>query len=226
MNSIEKAINYTFKNKDLLKRALTHSSYVNECSDKSEKNYERLEFLGDAILDLIVSDILFFKFDDIDEGMLSKLRAKIVCEASLYEIAKDIDLGRHIRFSKGEKLTGGDTRPSILADVVESIIGAIYLDSNFDTCKKVVNDFMVFTIDELIENDEIEDYKSALQVLVQSKGLQAPVYKIVKESGPEHSKTFESVVLIDDKEIDTGIGKSKRASQQEAAKKAYMKLNK
>ncbi len=221
MKELEQLLSYKFKNDLMINRALTHSSYVNESKEDNIKSYERLEFLGDAVLELAISEILFDRFKDINEGALTKMRSKIVCENSLHEIALELDLGKYIKFSHGEKKNGGEKRPSILADVVESVIAAIYLESSYAETKAVIIKLFDKLIDEVSNSDTIDDYKSALQILVQANSNKIPVYQVISATGPEHDKTFKSAVFINNMKISEGIGKSKRSSEQDAAKKAY-----
>ncbi len=211
---------YTFKNKNLLNRALTHSSYVNECSDPNVKSYERLEFLGDAVLELAISEELFDRFPERDEGVLTKMRAAIVCEESLSDIANELDLGRHILFSSGESNTGGADRPSTLCDVVESIIAAVFLDGGYKSAKKFILNILSKKIDKAAEGDLVVDYKSELQMICQTKYGKTPRYHLDEETGPDHDKTFKSSVWLEDKKLGEGSGKSKKHSEQVAAKKA------
>lgn len=212
---------YSFKNADLLSRALTHSSFLNESSDSGVSSYERLEFLGDAVLELIISEILFTRFKSLSEGELTRLRAAIVCEPSLASIAKDLNVGVHIRFSKGEAKTGGKNRTSILADVVESIIAAIYLDGGLLKASDFVKSVFENNIEKAIQGKLIQDYKSELQVWAQKNGKVLPKYILEKCTGPDHSKTFVSSVYLGKKKLGLGEGKTKRDSQQEAARIAY-----
>ncbi len=224
MKELENKLQYKFKENSLIERAFTHSSYINESGDEAGQSYERLEFLGDAVLELIISDILFKRFLEITEGDLTKMRANIVCEDSLYDIACQLNLGEYIKFSKGESKNGGKHRKSILADVVESLIAVIYIEESFEIAKKIVERLFAKKIDELANTDKIDDYKSQLQMLVQARKKITPVYKMLFSEGPEHDKTFESAVYINNKMIAKGIGKSKRLSEQDAAKKAYFEL--
>lgn len=225
MKELEKKINYRFKEDSIIERAFTHSSYTNEAEEKSVKSYERLEFLGDAILDLAVSEILFKRFPDLQEGVLSKMRSRIVCEDSLYLIAKDLELGSYIKFSKGEERSGGRERKSILADVVESMIAVIYLEASYAKVMELVETLFDKVIHSVSERDTVDDYKSMLQIWAQAHKRSIPVYRVKASSGPEHDKTFLSVVLMDGEEIAVGRGKSKRASEQEAAREAYRLLS-
>ena len=215
-------INYQFNNEDLLLTALTHSSYANENKTQS---YERLEFLGDSILSYVVSDYIYKNFTELPEGGLSKLRSAIVCEKSLEQVANKLEFGKYLRLSKGEDMTGGRTRPSILADVFESVLAAIYLDGGMDPAKKFVFDFLGENIDNARKGKTIfEDYKTKLQELVQQKDKHA-TYMGVSEKGPEHNKVFVVAVHIDGKFLADGKGRSKKEAEQNAAKNALLLLD-
>ncbi len=215
-------INYQFNNENLLITALTHSSYANEHKVDS---YERLEFLGDSILSYIVSDYIYNNFTELPEGGLSKLRSAIVCERSLEQVANKLEFGKYLRLSKGEDMTGGRTRPSILADVFESVLAAIYLDGGMDPARKFVFDFLGENIENARKGKVIfEDYKTKLQELVQQKDSHA-TYVGVSESGPEHNKVFVAAVHIDGKFLADGKGRSKKDAEQNAAKNALMLLS-
>lgn len=218
---------YKFKNPDLLRQALTHSSFkreheIYEDGILSDDN-ERLEFLGDAILDLVIGDVLFKNMPDEKEGNLSKIRAGIVCEESLAKIADDLNLGQSIILGRGEIKSGGREKSSILADAVEAIIGAIYLDSDYYTCY----DFVANLFESMIvqaENGMLNhDYKSILQEKLQRDGSVDIKYVTYKEEGPAHQKTFFVKVFCGSKELGMGCGKSKKIAQQEAAKDAMLK---
>ncbi len=210
--------NIKIKDQDLLLRALTHSSYANEhnCT-----NYERLEFLGDAVLELVMSDYLYNNLN-VKEGDMTKLRASYVCENALYEYSKDLDLSKYIKVGHGEEQDGGRFKKVILADIFESLMGAIYLDLGFDVAKKVILDIIV----PYIENPKItffSDYKSALQEFVQTE-QKSLVYELVDESGPAHNKSFTVTVKVDDIILGKGTAQSKKEAEQEAAKDAIEKL--
>ncbi len=207
-------IGYKFKNKDLLKTALTHSSYANENKTQS---YERLEFLGDSILSFIVSTHLYASNDNIPEGEMSKLRAAIVCEKSLDECAKRLNFGDYLILSKGEELTGGRTRVSILADVFEAVLAAIYLDSDLKQAEK----FVMSQLGDAIKKAQngialYMDYKTQLQEIAQSRGYSVE-YKHIKDEGPAHNKTFTVQVIYNNDVIAEGTGKSKKDAEQNAA---------
>lgn len=221
LDEMQIKLNYTFKNCKLLEEALTHSSYANEHRHENVKDNERLEFLGDAILDLIISEYLFKKHMDMPEGDLSKIRASIVCEASLAKTAKIIGLGDYILLGKGEEMTGGRERASILADGFEALTGALFLDGGFDQAK----DFLTHTLIEGIEKvtsieDLYTDYKTLLQECIQKVSNEPIHYEVVGEEGPDHDKYFYVEVYHDTISLGRGIGKSKKEAEQDAAKKA------
>lgn len=214
-------IGYNFKNTDLLKTALTHSSYANEHKTQS---YERLEFLGDSILSFIVSTHLYSSKDNIPEGEMSKLRAAIVCERSLDECAKRLNFGDYLILSKGEELTGGRTRVSILADVFEAVLAAIYLDSNFEEAEKFVISQLGGAIKKAQNGIALYlDYKTELQEISQGRGHKVE-YKHVKEEGPAHSKIFTVQVTYEGNVVAEGTGKSKKDAEQNAARLAITEV--
>lgn len=223
MSLIEKNINLQFDNTGLLKLALTHSSYANERKINKIECNERLEFLGDAILELITSDFLYSKYPKMPEGQLSKLRASLVCEESLAESAKEIGLGDCIYLGKGEEATGGRLRASITSDAFEALIGAIYLDKGYDAAKEFVLKYVLYDTDRFVNSF---DSKSLLQEKVQcSKKISVISYKVIEESGPEHNKNFKVAVYIDGKEYGVGQGRSKKAAEKEAARVALSNLS-
>lgn len=219
----EANIGYEFINKKILIEALTHSSYANEHRTKKFKDNERLEFLGDAILDLVVSDFLYKKHQDLPEGDLSKLRASIVCEAFLIMAAKEINLGKFMRLGKGEEMTGGRQRTSVLADAFEAVIGAIYLDGGLDAAKRFIHQFIISFMESLAANKKIEDYKTRLQEEIQ-KGSKKPLsYEVVAEEGPDHDKYFVVVVKHNNHVLGEGSGKTKKEAEQKAAYEALQR---
>jgi len=220
MKALQKHIGYVFKNESLLKLALTHSSYANENKFEDVDYNERLEFLGDSVLGVIISRYVFEKYPEYREGELTKTRSKMVCESTLAECAKAIDLGQHMFFGKGEALTGGRTRKSILADAFEALLAAIYLDSNFETVEKMIFKLMQEKIDMAEAGLIVDDYKTYLQELVQVKKENRIKYELMDESGPDHQKIFITAVKLNQKTIGTGEGSSKKESEQEAAKNA------
>jgi ribonuclease-3 len=210
-----------FKNEGLFDQALTHRSWVNEHKGVRTSN-ERLEFLGDAILEFVVSKELFTKFPDKEEGYLTALRANLVNTAALAEIAKELDLGGRLFLSKGEEDGGGRTNSSLLADTVEAIIGAIFIDRGVEAAEKFIQENLMPELEKRAE-EPLKDAKSRLQELVQAKGLPAPKYQVVEESGPDHNKKFVVEVLIEGKSQGRGIGKSKGIAEQEAARQVLSK---
>ena len=208
-------------NNELVKRAFTHSSYVNEA--KEGEDYERLEFLGDKILDFIVSEYLYVN-DDYDEGKMTKLRSSYVCENALYTYAKSLDFPKYLRLGKGEELTGGREKPSIIADTFESFLAAVYMTKDFETVRNIVYDVVI----PYIENEEdlfLHDYKTKLQEIVQTD-QKSTSYELVNEEGPANNKTFTVVVKIDDVILGKGTANSKKEAEQEAAKDALSKMEK
>lgn len=218
LEQLEKDIGYKFSDRKYLSIALTHSSYSNEANEKI-KNYERLEFLGDSVLSIVTSDYIFRNCPEFPEGELSKLRASLVCEKTLCEFSKSLNVGKYLKLSRGEKRSGGENRVSILADVFESITAAIYLDGGMENARKFV---LRFIIPE-IKNPKIRntrDYKTDLQEIVQKNPDDYIEYALVSETGPDHNKLFTVEVLLDSNVIGKGSGKSKKEAEQYAAKEA------
>lgn len=220
----EANIGYKFKKREILTEALTHSSYANEHKTNKFKDNERLEFLGDAILDLVVSDFLYKKHEHLPEGDLSKLRASIVCEAFLIMAAKEINLGEFMRLGKGEEMTGGRGRTSVLADAFEAVIGAIYLDGGLEDAKGFIHQFIISFMESLASNKKIEDYKTKLQEKIQKESKKPLSYVVIGEEGPDHDKYFVVEVKHDDRVLGQGSGKTKKEAEQKAAYKALQKL--
>lgn len=218
LEELEKKLSINIKNKDLLREAVTHSSYAN--GKKNVKFNERLEFLGDSVLQLSISEYLFTNYANKSEGELTKRRALIVCENSLYEIAKKWGVGKYIRMSKGEELTGGRERTSILADCVEAIIAAVYVDSGFEKARDFIIDNFKDTIDKAIKNKIILDYKTKLQEVMQQNGDVCIEYLLTKHEGPPHRRKFYTQVSVERKVLGNGIGYSKKESEQNAAQEA------
>ena len=217
----ESVIEQPFSNQTLLETALTHSSYANQ--HKNMEYNEKLEFLGDAVLQLAITEYIYRQFPSKTEGELTKLRALIVCEASLHQVAVDWNLGRYIRMSKGEELTGGRNRAALLADGVEAVIAAVYLDQGMETAKNfVVSNFMEI-IDMANKNEIILDYKTSLQEILQENGEIEIKYELIKYEGPPHRRKFYSKVVIDNITMGKGEGYSKKESEQLAAKDALGK---
>ncbi len=211
------------KNKRLYEQALSHTSYAHE-KGLNNFNNERLEFLGDAVLELIISDYLYATYPDIPEGKLTKLRADLVCEASLARLAFELNLGNHIRLGKGEVVAGGNTRPSLLADAVEALIGALYLENGLEECRKYVLELYQPVFRDLQQGILCRDFKTLLQEFSQARFAVTPFYVIVDESGPDHDKIFEAEVVLAQKKIGRGQGRSKKEAEQAAAKEAWNKL--
>lgn len=220
MAALQKTIGYEFKDESILKLALTHSSYANENKHEDVDYNERLEFLGDSVLGVIISRYVFEKNPDYREGELTKTRSKMVCESTLAECAKAIDLGQHMYFGKGEALTGGRTRKSILADAFEALLAAIYLDSNFEVVERMIFKLMQEKIDMAEAGLIVDDYKTHLQELIQVNKDNRIKYELIEESGPDHQKTFKTAVKLNQVTIGMGEGSSKKESEQEAAKNA------
>ncbi|NLC44489.1 MAG: ribonuclease III [Clostridiales bacterium] len=218
-----KILGYEFKDSSFIKTALTHSSYANEVK-KSIPFNERMEFLGDSVLGLTVSDYLYRTYSELPEGDLSKIRAGVVSEVSLAKKAKEIKVGDFLRLGKGEENIGGKNRPSVLADAMEAVIGAIYLDSNLETTKTFVLKLMVPAIEAFIAGAGTKDYKTDLQELLQSTSSMDISYRIVNEEGPDHNKWFTAVVYHGEIPMGIGQGKSKKEAEQQAAENALDEL--
>ncbi|SHI69293.1 RNAse III [Clostridium amylolyticum] len=222
INSLENRLGIKFSNKPLLITAITHSSYANQY--KNVQFNERLEFLGDSVLQLTITEYLFSYYKDKSEGELTKLRALIVCESSLYDVAKKLDLGSYIRMSKGEELTGGRERISLLADSMEAVLAAIYLDKGLDTVKNFITNNFIDIIEKAINNEIVLDYKTKLQEILQKQGDVNIKYDLMKYEGPPHRRKFYTAVLIENKIMGEGSGFSKKESEQSAARKALSLL--
>ncbi|MBI3385442.1 ribonuclease III, partial [Candidatus Gottesmanbacteria bacterium] len=207
-----------FKNEKLLAQALTHRSFLNEYKTVKIGSNERLEFLGDAILSFVTSTYLYEHFPDFEEGQLTNLRSTLVKTSTLGNAALDLDLGEKMRLSKGEENSGGRKNLSILADVFEAVVGALFLDSGIIAVEKLIQRVLLSSIPKILETGNLKDYKSLLQELVQDKLRTSPFYKVEKESGPDHAKTFLVAVYIDTKKTGEGKGLSKQKAEQEAAK--------
>lgn len=218
LQQLEKNIGYNFKDKNKLRTAMTHSSFANEAKTKISSN-ERLEFLGDAVLSIVVSDYIFANCPKYPEGELSKLRASLVCEKSLCRFSKVLDVGSFLRLSHGEKNTKGNERPSILADAFEAIIAAIYLDAGLEEARKFVLRFVAPEIGSA-KPKAFKDYKTILQEIIQKNKEEVISYSLVSESGPDHDKHFEVVVKINSNVVGKGGGHSKKEAEQQAAREA------
>ena len=214
---------YSFKNPKLLETALTHTSYSNE---KKVESNQRLEFLGDSIIGLVVGEYIYKTFPAMPEGELSKIRAGIVCEKGLVKCAEKINLSERLLLGRGEELSGGRTRASNLEDAFEAVMGAIFLDSDLDTVRGIVLEVMCETIADIISHDGIEDSKTALQEFLQKSGSCTIEYRLENEEGPDHNKTYTMAVYINGKKGGIGKGQSKKAAEQNAAKNALSVLKK
>lgn len=218
LKQIQKLLKYEFKNINLLKEAITHKSI------KSSINNERLEFLGDAVLDLIVGEYLYHKFSTQSEGDLSKLRASLVNEDSLAKIAKELNLGEFLYLSPAEENNGGRDKQSLISDALEALMGAIYLESGLDSVKVIFIDLLEKNFPDINLNSLTKDYKTTLQEVTQAQIGTAPKYELISSSGPDHKKSFEMAVLLNGKEIARAIGTSKKAAEQACALKALEML--
>ncbi len=224
IHEFEKKLGYKFKNIAFLKNALTHTSYINEHKDKEISSNERMEFLGDSVLGLSVSEYLYLNYKMRPEGELSKIRASVVCETSLARLASRLNLGDYISMGKGEALSGGARRPSITSDAMESVIAAIYLDSDFNTAKKMVLGWLADDIVAAAEHGGREiDCKSVLQEYCQSRGIELG-YELISETGPDHQKVFEVEVICGNNKPIRATGSNKKKAQQNAAKLMMDKL--
>lgn len=226
LKEFEESLSLDFNNKLLLQRALTHKSYPNENRHLNVKDNERLEFLGDSVLSLSVSTYLFNKFSDLPEGELAKMRAVVVSAPILAEVAKRIDLGKYLFLGRGEEMTGGRERDSILADTMEAIFGALYLDQGFAAASEFILEQLKVDIINVAEGNHIQDYKTMLQEVIQEDGNMRPEYEVVDEEGPDHNKTFKVAVKLNKDNLGSGRGSSKKEAEQEAAKVALDKLDK
>lgn len=224
IKDLEAALGYKFRNITLLQNALTHSSYANERWHNSLLSNERLEFLGDSILGMAVAAYLYHNFPDRPEGDLTRMRADMVCETSLAAIANRLNLGEHLLLGHGEERFGGRNRASILADAVESVIAAAYLDGGIEAAKGIITRFVLCNVP--ITKLQNMDYKTSLQELVQQKKNQTLCYRLVGETGPDHDKVFTAQVLLNDQVVGEGTGSSKKRAEQDAARMALEKLKK
>ncbi len=223
--SLQNNLHYRFNDIGLLKQAMTHSSYANEHKMRIVENNERLEFLGDAILNLVVSQYLYKKYPNHPEGELTKIRAKVVCESSLAYAATKIQVGKYLLLGKGEEATGGRNRESILADAAEAIVGAIYMDSDFETTNSILlSNFELDIVYAVAKGDLFIDYKTELQEVIQKNVKSSLEYVVIKEEGPDHDKRFYMNVVVNDETIGTGRGRNKKEAEQMAAKEALIRL--
>lgn len=221
MIKLEETIGYRFSNRSLLENALTHSSYANENKSQGSVCNERLEFLGDSVLGMVTADYLYCAHPDLPEGDLTRMRAALVCEGSLVEVARAWDLGQYLLLGKGEDSGGGRERPSILADAVEAVLAAVYLDGGIGSARKLVHRFI---LDQEEEKSASRDYKTALQELVQRQPGQALAYRLAGSRGPDHAKVFQMEVDLNGRTVGWGEGRSKKEAEQAAAQAAIQKL--
>lgn len=221
MRELEEKLGYRFRNIGLLEHALTHSSYANEHRSSGITSNERLEFLGDSVLGMVVAEHLFATHPNMPEGELTRTRAALVCETSLYEVACTLNLGRYLRLGKGEDAGGGRTRPSILADATEATLAAVYLDGGMEAVRPIIQTYI---LDKEQEKSVDRDYKTALQELVQRHPGQAVSYRLIDETGPDHARVFVMEVSVGGKPAGVGRGRSKKEAEQMSAKAALEKL--
>lgn len=222
--SLDKKLGYTFKNPELLVQSVCHSSYVNEQIDSTFKDNERLEFLGDAVLDLAISHILMLRFKDAAEGDLSKFRATVVDEAGLYEVALRLGLGEYLLLGKGEEQSRGREKPSILADTTEALIGAIYLDAGFDKAMEIIKGLFSSLLERVGTKKLVHDFKSLLQEYSQQSCKTLPRYRLIKETGPAHDRSFQVELSLKGEVLAEGEGRSKKEAEQNAAREAFFYL--
>lgn len=223
IKEFQQEIGYEFKDESLLKQALTHSSYANEKHMKRLSDNERLEFLGDAILEAVSSEFLFLNYKDLPEGDLTRLRASMVCEPTLAFCTKDIHLGEYVFLGKGEDLTGGRQRKSVLSDAMEAVIGAIFMDGGFDEAKKFI---LTYIMTDIEHKRMFYDSKTILQEVCQGQFKQNVTYELLSETGPDHAKTFTVQVLVGKEVLGTGTGNTKKSAEQEAAYHGLIRLKK
>ena len=224
MRELEKKLNYTFRDPGLLGEALSHSSYANEQRSAGLRSNERLEFLGDSVLGFVTAEFLFLQHPDLPEGDLTRIRAALVCEQSLYEVARKLDLGRYLKLGRGEEAGGGRERTSILADATEAVFAAVYLDGGIGAASTLIHRVLLDAEKEEVVEERRRDYKTALQELVQRQADQVLTYRMIGEEGPDHDKTFLAEVLLNGTQVGTGSGHSKKEAEQSAAKAALRKL--
>lgn len=221
MKELQAKIGYQFKDSALLRQAVTHSSFANEQKINKISNYERLEFLGDAVLEMVSSEFLFKENPEMPEGQLTRLRASMVCEPALAYCARDIDLSSYILLGRGEEATGGRRRDSIISDVMEAVIGAIFIDGGIEEAKKYIYRFVFSDLENKIL---FMDSKTLLQEEIQKDNTAQLCYELVGETGPDHEKEFYVKAFLSGKQIGEGVGKTKKAAEQQAAYEALMRL--
>ena len=224
MQELEKKLNYTFRNPALLSEALSHSSYANEHRASHLNSNERLEFLGDSVLGFVTAEYLFTQHPDLPEGDLTRIGAALVCEQSLYEVAKKLGLGHHLKLGRGEEAGGGRERTSILADATEAVFAAVYLDGGIQEASALIHRVLLDVEREEIVEERRRDFKTALQELVQRQADQVLSYRMIGEQGPDHAKIFQAEVLLNGEPLGSGFGRSKKEAEQSAAKAALKTL--
>ena len=224
MQELERKLNYAFRDPALLSEALSHSSYANEHRSAHINSNERLEFLGDSVLGFVTAEFLFIQHPDLPEGDLTRIRAALVCEQSLHEVAQKLELGKYLKLGKGEEAGGGRTRTSILADATEAVFAAVYLDGGMAAASSLIHRVLLEAEKEEVVEERRKDYKTALQELVQRQANQDLTYRMAGETGPDHNKTFVAEVLLNGELIGTGTGHSKKEAEQDAAGAALAKL--
>ena len=225
MEELEKKLGYTFRDPELLRAALYHSSYANEHRSEGIRSNERLEFLGDAVLGFVSAEHLFKKHPELPEGDLTRIRAALVCEESLHEVAQSLDLGSHLLLGKGEEQGGGRCRPSILADATESVFAAVYLDGGMDAASDLIHRVLLDKEREEVVEERRRDYKTELQELVQRRSGQVLHYELTGTSGPDHAKQFTFRVTLNGRELGQGTGRSKKEAERSAARSALAQWN-
>ena len=224
MQELERKLNYTFRDPALLEEALSHSSYANEHRSAHLRSNERLEFLGDSVLGFVTAEFLFLQHPDLPEGDLTRIRAALVCEQSLFEVAQKLGLGTYLKLGRGEESGGGRKRTSILADATEAVFAAVYLDGGIGEASALIHRCLLEAEREEVVEERRRDYKTALQELVQRQADQVLTYRMAGEQGPDHDKTFQAEVLLNGEILGSGIGHSKKEAEQAAAKAALVAL--
>lgn len=224
MQELEKKLNYTFRNPALLGEALSHSSYANEHRANHLNSNERLEFLGDSVLGFVTAEFLFTQHPNLPEGDLTRIRAALVCEQSLYEVAKKLELGRYLKLGRGEEAGGGRERTSILADATEAVFAAVYLDGGIAEASALIHRVLLDVEREEIVEERRRDFKTSLQELIQRQADQVLSYRMIGEQGPDHAKIFQAEVLLNGESLGSGFGRSKKEAEQSAAKAALQTL--
>lgn len=223
LDELQKKLEYPFQDRKLLKQAMTHSSYSNEHRISRLFNNERLEFLGDAVLELVTSEFLYGKYPDLPEGDLTKMRASIVCESTLAYCAGDLNLGSYLLLGKGEESTGGRNRSSIVSDAMEALIGSIYLDGGFANAKEFIHKYILTDV----ENKQLfYDSKTILQEIIQGAYKEPLSYELMREEGPDHNKVFEVCAKVGERVIGTGTGRTKKSAEQLAAYRGILTIKK